>query len=281
MKKKDDGKKREVSFSEDNHIDIKNPAIEAVYPDGIKASDLKMMRFVMSQCKKGDTEFFEYEFNATDIADHLNLDRHNLYREALKMTEERLFNCNLKIGSENDHELVHIFKKCKYKNGTFVMRMDDEASKYFLELRNNFTEIPIAPILTMKNKNSIRIYELICMKFMSRYPYADNATSINVTLEELRKVTETEGRKSYDQAGHLKERILNPSIEEIEKAADWKIIVTNLKRSRQVIGFNLEVWSRSGWEVIEKYKRDGILPPTKKNPDSLPGQMSFFDILEQ
>lgn len=275
MKKKDE--KREVSFNEDNHVDVKNEFITAEYPDGIKAADMKMLRFVISQCKRGDKEFFEYEFSAAEIAEYMNMDKFNLYREAKDMTEKRLFNCNLRIGTNDDHELIHLFRKCKYRNGVFTMRMDDEAASLFLSLRGNFTEIPIAPILAMRNKNSIRIYEMICQKFMSNYPYADCAKVIDISLEELRKVTETEGKKSYDHTGHLKNKVLTPSLAEIEEAAGWKIIVENKKRGRRITGFELTVWSRAGWEVIEKYKHEGKIPPRMVQKE-LPGQMSIFDL---
>ncbi len=270
-------KKREVSFSEDNHVDVKNDFISAEYPDGMKAADMKMLRFVISQCRKGDKEFFEYEFSASEIAEHFHMDRHNLYKEAADMVEKRLFNCNLRIGSEKDYELIHLFKKSRYKDGTFTMKMDEEAADLFLNLRGQFTEIPIYPILQMRSKNSIRIYELICQKFMSCYPHAEIATSIDCTLEELRKITEADTRKSYDHAGHFKDKILFPSLAEIETAANWKIICTDIKRSRRITGFRLEVWSAAGYAYIEKCKAEGRLPEQEQD-DNIPGQMSFFDL---
>jgi plasmid replication initiation protein len=267
-------KKREVVFNEEHHVDVKNEFITADYPEKVTAADMKMLRFIISQCQQGDREFFEYEFSAADIAEFLNMDKFNLYREARDMTEKRLFNCNLRIGAEEDHELIHLFKKCKYRKGLFTMQMDDEAARLFLDLTKNFTEIPIAPILMMKNKNSIRIYELICQKFMSKYPYNRNAKVITISLEELRTVTDALNKKSYDHAGHFKDKILKPSIKEIETAADWKIEVKDLKRSRKVTGFELTVWDRYGYELVEKYKQEGTIPPPD---DELPGQMTIFD----
>lgn len=275
MRDKDD-KTRETIFDDGNHVDVKNDVISGDYPKDMKAADFKMLRFIISQCKKGDEEFFEYEFKAADFAEFMSIDKFNLYKEAVEMAEKRLFNCNLRIGTEDDHELIHLFKKCTYKNGTFVMRMDDEAAKLFLGLENNFTEIPIAPILAMKNKNSIRIYELICKKFMSKYPHSTTATCINITLDELREVTETKGKKTYDHIGHLKEKILNPSIAEIEGAAGWKIIVTNVKSGRSVIGFDLVVWTQYGYKVVERCKRTGEFPDQTRNQGNR--QMTLFDI---
>ena len=277
MKKEE--KKREVTFNKDNHVDVRNEFITADYPEGIKAVDMKLLRFVISQCRRGDKEFFEYEFSAADIAKHLNMDKFNLYREAQDIAEKRLFNCNLRIGEDDDHDLIHLFRRCKYKDGVFVMRMDEEAADIFLNLSGSFTEIPIAPILMMKKKNSIRIYELICKKFMNHYPHADVATVVSISLEELRKVTETEGKRSYDYSGHLKDKILNPSIAEIEEAARWRILVKNLKRGKKIIGFELTVWGRDGYELMEECKREGKLPPRPKyGSDKMPGQLSLFDL---
>ncbi len=272
-----DKKKREVSFSEDNHVDVKNEFVTAQYPEGMKAADLKMLRFVISQCKKGDKEFFEYEFKAKDISEYFNMDKYNLYREAQDMTEKRLFNCNLSIGTEKKHRLIHLFRECRYEDGTFTMQMDDRAAELFLDLRGQFTEIPIAPILGMKNKNSIRIYEILCQKFMSKYPYSNKATNVTVSMDELREVTETTKLKSYDHTGHFKDKILNPSVQEIEKAADWKIITRDEKKGRKVIGFSFEVWSRSGWEVMEKYKREGEIPPILQRMEEIKGQLNLED----
>ena len=134
------------------------------------------------------------------------------------------------------------------------------------------------PILAMKNKNSIRIYELICEKFIGHFPFADNATEVILPVEELRRVTETATTKSYDHIGHFKDRVLFPAIAEIEEAASWKIICEDVKRSRRVIGFRLEVWSRNGWEYIEECKRKGIIP--ERIEEQIPGQTDIFDFMQ-
>ena len=274
------GKKRDADYGEDNKVTVRNDFVKADYPSQMTAMDLKLLRLVISQCRKSDTEFYEYEFSVVDIADRFGMDKSNLYREA-KESVRRLFKCDLEVGSDEEYELLHIFKTAKYKSGVFTMQLSDEVEKLFLRLKKNFTNIPLLPILAMKNKNSIRIYELICQKFMSHYPYADRAMVIEVSLEELREITDTAKRKSYDHTGHLKNKILNPSLAEIEMAADWKIIVKDMKRSRRITGFELTVWDRIGYEVIEQCKREGRIPPRPKyQEEDIPGQMSIFDYPE-
>lgn len=269
-------KKRKANYSEDNKVTVRNDFVKADYPAKMTATDLKLLRLVIAQCRKSDTEFYEYQFSAVDVAEKFSMDKSNLYREA-KESVRRLFKCDLEVGTEEEYELLHIFKTAKYKSGVFTMQLSDEVEKLFLRLKKNFTNIPLLPILAMKNKNSIRLYELICQKFMSHYPYADTAMVVNISLEELREVTGTVKAKSYDHISHLRNKLLNPALSEIEAAADWKIIVKDKKLSRRITGFELTVWDRNGYEVVERYKREGKLPPQPKYHDELPGQMSIFD----
>lgn len=255
---------RKADYNEDNKVTVRNDFVKADYPAQMTATDLKLLRLVVAQCRKSDTEFYEYQFNAVDIADLFGIDKSNLYREAQKSVR-RLFKCDLEVGTKEEYELLHIFKTAKYKSGVFTMQLSDEVEKLFLRLKKNFTNIPLLPILAMRSKNSIRIYELICQRFMSHYPYADVAMIVKITLEELREVTDTTKSKSYDHISHLKSKILAPSIKEIETAADWKIIVKDLKLSRRIVGFELTVWDRNGYEIIEKCKREGTLPPRPRH----------------
>jgi plasmid replication initiation protein len=279
----DESQKRDVDYGEKNKVTVSNDFIKADYPKGITAMDLKLMRFVISQCRKGDTAFYEYQFSVTDIADRFHIDRMNMYRWA-HASVRRLFNCNLEIGTKQDYELLHIFRTAKYKAGTFTMQLDEKTEKKFLQLRRDFTSIPLLPVLAMKGKNSIRIYEVLCEKLMGNMPYADTAMSIYVSLEELRQITETEDKKSYDHLSHFKNKIILPSVNEIEIGADWKVIINDVKRGKKVIGINFEIWSRPSWEYIQDCKEKGILPNRGKygnDEEQVPGQMTFADYFKE
>ena len=272
--------KREADYRPEIKLTVRNDFVTADYPVDITATDLKILRMVIAQCRKNDTEFMEYDFSAVDLADKFNMDKSNLYRVA-RSCVKRLFKCDLTVGDNKNFEMLHIFRTVRYENGRFTMRLSDEMEKLFLQLNRDFTNMPLLPILSMKNKNSIRIYELICQKFMGHYPFADNAIEVILSTEELRKVTETSKTKSYDHIGHFKSRVFVPAITEIERASEWKIIHSDVKRSRKVIGFRLEVWSRNGWEYMEECKAKGVLPNRGKREyeSQVPGQMSIFEYM--
>lgn len=273
--------KRNVDYRPEVKLTVRNDFVTADYPIDITAVDMKILRMVIAQCRKNDTEFMEYQFSAVDLADKFNMEKSNLYRVA-RSCVKRLFKCDLTVGDDKNFEMLHIFRTVRYEDGQFTMRLSEEMEKLFLQLNRDFTNMPLLPILAMRNKNSIRIYELICRKCMGNYPFADHATEMILSTEELRKITETSNTKSYDHIGHFKSRVLIPSITEIEKSADWKIICNDVKKSRKVIGFRLEVWSRNGWEYVEDCKAKGIIPNrgNREAETQVPGQINLFDYMK-
>jgi hypothetical protein len=48
----------------------------------------KLLYIAISQCKKNDQEFFEYQINAKDFAKLMDIEPDNVYREADKITDE-------------------------------------------------------------------------------------------------------------------------------------------------------------------------------------------------
>ena len=273
---------REVSYDERNKVVVHNDFIKAIYPANITATDLKLMRFVISQCRKNDTSFYEYSFSVSDIADRFHIDADNMYSAAHKMVL-RLFACNLQIGDEKKYELIHIFSKVKYNSGIFTMQLGKDMKSLCLQLQRNFTSIPLLPVLAMKNKRSIRIFELIYEKLKGNLPYADVVVSVYISLNELREITETESSKSYEHMSYFRRRIIDPAVEEIEQAADWKIILSNVKSGREIKGLNFELWSRKSYEYIEDCKRKGIIP-NRGNHEAeediqVPGQLNISDWL--
>lgn len=273
---------REVSYDERNKVTVRNDFIKAFYPADITATDLKLMRFVISQCRKNDTSFYEYSFSVSDIADRFHIDADNMYSAADIMVS-RLFACSLKIGNEKKYKWKHIFSKAEYNSGIFTMQLDKDMESLCLQLQRNFTSIPLLPVLAMKNKRSIRIFELIYEKLKGGLPHADVAVSVYISINELKEITlKTEKSKSYEHMSYFRRRIIDPAVEEIEQAADWKIILSNVKSGREIKGLNFELWSRKSYEYIEDCKRKGIIP-NKGNHEAeediqVPGQLNIFDI---
>ena len=278
--------KRQPDYREDNKLVVSNDYITAVHPDRMNINAMKLFRLAITQCRMNDNGFYQYDFKISDLAEVLKVDRSDIHRDAQKMCIS-MAQAVLLIGDGNPRhgwEVLTIFETCKYspRDQAIKVELSGKMTKLFLQLKARFTRIPIAAMLTMKSKYGIRLFELICMKIQSYYPYADHATEIQLTLDEIKKTAGVEKKKTYDSISHVKQKILMPALKEIEECAKWKIICTDVKHARKVTGFNLEIWERNGWEVMEKYKRERVIPPQRKQADEsddvLPGQMSIFDV---
>ena len=272
--------KREPDYNPDNKMVVSNQYIRAVHPERMNINAMKLFRLVITQCRMKDEEFYEYSCRITDLSALFETDPKDLYRDVQKLCKN-LVQTVLYLGDGNpkhNWEYRAIFSKCKYEagKGIITIKLSPDVTDLFLRLKRDFTQMPIENILLMRSKHSIRLYELLCEKMKGAYPYAGNATAVDLSLDEVRTITGTDKKASYNRIGNFKDRVLLPALKGIEEAADWKIVLSNIKDQRKVVGFHLEIWSRNGWEIMEECKRTGKLPPQPKYME-VPGQLSLFD----
>lgn len=283
---------RETDYNtEKNKVVVRNDFVEAIHPDKMDLKTMKLFRLAISQCRKLDKELYAYEFKITDLAKITGVDSSNYYKDAETMCIN-MMQMILKYGGgdpKKSWEMKHIFEACKYdaRDGIVTIKLHEDMSELLLRLGKKFTKIPVSDILMMKSKYAIRLYELICEKMMDLRPHADVSVCVQLTLEEIRKATGTENKKSYNEVGHLKQKILIPAIKDIEAATrkkeheqftGWKIISRDVKRGRRVTGFELEIWDRNSYEVVERYKQTGE-PIPQSIRDQIDGQLTIYDYM--
>lgn len=261
--------KKEVNYDKDNKMVVSNQYIRAIHPVGMKLNDMKLFRLVITQCRMTDRQFYEYDFKVLDVAKAFQIGSENLYRSIQEMCKRMV---QMVIGIEGDDpqkdgwDYRPIFKRCYCKPGSGIVtvQISEEVTDLFLELKKNFTQVPIGAILTMKSKYAIRVYELICEKLKGMLPYSNNAIEVQLSVDEIRNATGTNDKSGYDIMTNFKQRILDPSIKDIEENADWKIMCTDIKRGRKIVAFSLEIWDRNGYEVVQQCIREGKPLPQPK-----------------
>lgn len=278
--------KREADYNKENKMVVRNDYVKAIHPDRMSVNAMKLFRLTIAQCRMNDKELYEYTFKAEELAKAFHIESRNLYRDIQAMCIS-MMQMVLLYGEDDSRKswkMKHIVEECSHEEGSgeIVIKLHREMTDLLLRLKRDFTQIPIASVLLMRSKYSIRLFELLCEKMKNCLPYADTATEVTLTLEEVRKATGTDKRKTYDKTSNLKARVLKPSLSEIEESAGWKILCYDLKKGRAVIGFRLEIWSRAGWEYIESCKEQGILPNygNREYESQVKGQMSIFDYMK-
>ena len=109
---------------------------------------------------------------------------------------------------------------------------------YLLQLKKNFTQYELIYTLQFKSKYTIRLYELI-----KSIHYRE--------LEEYKRVFKTEEIKEllngekYTQYRDFKQRVLLPSIKEINENSDKEVFINEIKKGKKVEYIELLVKTKS------------------------------------
>lgn len=208
---------------------------------------LKLLRIIIMQCRPADKGFYTYQISIRELAEMFGITPSNLYNEAKNLCKEVLKEV-VEISDGNPAHKWKVFQwvsMCKYEEGIITIRLHDELSPYLLNLRANYTQYELANIMRMRSTYAIRIYELIRMKI---YHYekifswdGEGQTSIYVTMEELRKITQTEN--ILDRPKAFERVVLDRAKQEIE-ALPTGIQMEYKKRTAargRIIGYEIRI----------------------------------------
>lgn len=113
-----------------------------------------------------------------------------------------------------------------YKNtGKVTLEFDDELIPYLLQLKSRFTRYELRNTLYLKNKYSIRVYELL--------KQLQNIKSGKFTIEELKNLLMLE-KGQYSRLYDFERFILKSSMEEINEYTDLDVSYEKNKNGRKV-----------------------------------------------
>lgn len=208
----------------------------------------KIVLFLISQISPYDEAFKTYEFNINEFCKICGIDLKGgkSYVE-LKEHIQTIASKNIWIKTDEETEsLVRWIEKprIKTKSGIIEIKLDEDLKPYLLQLRENFTQYDLIFTLSFKSKYTIRLYELI----KSIHYNELNDFTKDYPIEELKKLLNAE---TYTKYQHFKERVLMPSVEEINKMSDKKISFTPIKSGRKITHIRLTVGTKDIVERIE------------------------------
>lgn len=246
-------------FKFDNNHDVamaNNLILNGV--NTLNANELKLLRLAITQSKKGDTELYEYEIAAQELASILNLDIKNLYKNLDKMTDH-IQQSFIKI---KDDQSQRFFKqswvdRCEYNKGLVRIKLAEGLKPYILGLKNCFSKIKIEEYINYKSKHTIIIRELLEAKMGSEKPHADVVIEIPITVEELKRVTNTV--KDYKSISLFKSYVLDVAINEInDYSFGYHVTAKPYKNGRSIEGYNFIIESQAHYNVYHKQEKADI-----------------------
>ena len=228
---------RKTDTKEEVRTVTSNDFITAYGLDTMSLKARKLLYVAISQCRKDDREFFEYEISVPEFADLMGIKPTNVYQESRKICLELTRTCiSLEPTNKRGCEIYTLFSYCKIVDGQGrTFKLNPDMTSFFLNLKKSFTQPLLADFLKMRSQYSMEIWHLMQREMHSKKPGMRNTITFDLSLNELRKVTGTESK--FKQVGQFKEKVLDKAIREIWDNCGVEISYQNIKIGRTVVGF--------------------------------------------
>ena len=229
-------------------------------------NEKRVILYVLTLISPKDTDFHEYKIPVRDFAEMFGLSIKSTYSD-LKKAVERLSKTSIRFPDPvDDNEIRNICIAPEYvetKNKSYVkVSFHQKLKPYLIQLRRLFTSYQLPNVLYMKSFYSIRVYELMKSEEYKNKPF-------EVTLEQLKFTLNIEDM--YHLFSHLRQRILEPSIKEINEHTDLKVSYETRKKARKVVGLVFHI-KKNPSQQMKMY-----LPP----PDNDDGQFVYDSLMHQ
>lgn len=263
--------RQELTFDTQNYVVMANNMLMHS-ASNLSLDELKLLRFIIMQTKKGDQELFEFELSAKDFAKllEINIKTKDIYKR-LKTMVKHLMQEVIYIGDESKNQWImfHWVDVCRYDKGKITIKISDELKPFLVELRGNFSRYQLSEIISFKSAYAIRLYEILnsCMN-ENNLPYADVAIEVSISVEELRKNTDTVNK--FERYSNFKLRVIDTALKEINEKSKYHVTATPYKDGNAIKGFDFLIESQAGYY----HRTEG---QQNKKEIQLDGQMNLMD----
>lgn len=217
--------------NETNRLDKKflivqsNDLISAKY--ALSLQEKRFFLILTSLIKKEDVDFKAYKIGIKEYCDLLNLRTDSQYT-AVKQITRSLTTKPLIVKMPNGEVQTTCLASAKYINNKACVevRFVPELKPHLIQLHKDFTKFKMENILKLKSIYSINLYaKLKHIKFWKR--------KTKISINELRFILCINENK-YKKYADLKRKILKPSVEDINKKTDIKIMMNEIKNGKKV-----------------------------------------------
>lgn len=222
--------------------------------------ELKMLNYMISKIQpdsKG-TDRFKISIEGFIKACGLHWDSDNLtnnieyMRRVISEIQSRNWWVNDPV-KRNSGSLLQWIHSVKHDEEMVYFNFDDRTFPYLFALQksNNYTQYQLVSSLRMEGKHSIRLYELLLSYFFANEETKTQEFLVD-TFRELMDLGD-----NYERFPDLKRRVIEPSIEEINKYANnmrvsWRI--TKKARGNKTVKIAFDMRRLTDDEELESYR---------------------------
>lgn len=230
----------------------------------------KVLLYLISQITPYDEDFKQYEFSIPEFCRvcGIQADSGKNYKDlktAIKDIRDKSVWVTMPNGVDS---LLSWIEKARIDSGSGIVqiKLDDDMKPFLLQLKENFTQYELIFTLHFKSKYTIRLYELIkSIHFQELQEYKRR-----YDVDELRRLLDAGIYKEYR---NLKQRVLTPSMKEINEYSDKIVTMEEIRRGRKVLAVEFTISSKETLEVVKI--KDTI------DREMGTGQVTLWDMMEQ
>ena len=217
-----------------------------------------------------------FDFTVADfVREFPEISMDNAYKQ-IQSAIKRIYERSVRTEDGNRvTEFRWVSSRTYFKNeGRFRIAMTNEVMPYLTQLKGQFTQYQLRNISSFNSVHSIRIYELVTQYRSVGYR--------EITIEDLKKWLQVE--ENYPRWDNFKNRVLTPSIAEINDKSDLFIDVEQIKRGRSVYALNFTITPKKNTTKTEqkrppfphKNKYGKYVTLDKKNPRNSSHEYSVY-----
>ena len=187
----------------------------------------KILLYFISRIKPTDEEHTMYELSIKDFAKVCGyVEDSGYYYQAIKADVKKLRDVSSWIEVEPGKEVLFSWidrAEIDRKSGSLRVSFHYTVAPYLFELRERYTQYSLYNVLCLSHKYSIRLYEFL---YSMRYKH-----QFEISIEELKKRIDAE---SYTKFSHFNDRVLKPSMEDIDSYTDLEVEYNYRKTGRAI-----------------------------------------------
>ena len=252
------GKYERDKLSLDNQVVKSNKMIQGKYK--MSALEQKLVLTLCSKIKSDDDMFMEFTMTVNEFANFLGIDNkdyefNRTLKRKCKILNNKDIEMNLGTKENPDWLFFHWFEYIRYIPGTATIKMkfSPVLEPYLLNLKETYTKYRLGYVINFKSEYSFRFYEI-----MKQYESIGERT---ITIEEIKDLLMIDKDK-YTKYSHLKAKVIQKAIEEINKYSDIKInLEKEEKEGKKVVGLVFSInkndyrYPVDNWLEYEKYNK--------------------------
>ena len=246
------------AIQEDSYLYMDNALIMS--QQHMTATEAKIIRLAILQIANEDTELRTYRIPIIELAELLNVDRNGMYREIRNICD-RLLKRTVTIKNNDPKQPWLSFQwinRAEYDGIMVSIKISEEIKEYVTQLRGFFTRYDYYEIRPLTSFYSLRLFELITLHFNKCHHTQHYFT---FDLDYLKSILCQ--KDEYKRINRFKERVLEPSIKEINLHTNLEISYELIKEGRSYKSVRFKVSSKKammdGIGKVDQSKEKGYL----------------------